>query len=218
VEERNTMNPLSKTYLAKAIQNLTRMPSPKLKDDFRATLMHWRALALMALRTADEPTAFVNVVLATVESEGSFDALRLIRNVGQQILWQASVDIQRDRRLASELEQNGFQDGEEDHIDADYVPPPVEDEAIDAFVEAHGWLSTLADQLPNDEDDRIRLGLEHGLEFTQIQEGDNWVRVYDVHVAIDLQLKKNVASMKRRDNDKVLARKGAMLALAKLAA
>jgi len=216
---RVTMNPLAKTYLANAVSNLTRQPSSKLKDDFRATLHHWRSLTIMALKTADEPTALVNVVLATVESEGTFDAMRLVRNVSQQLLWQASVDVQRDRRTASETTQSSFQDGMDTHCDADTVIPPSEDEAVDALVEAHGWLSTIADLLPNDDEDRARLGIDGGLEYTQTkQDDDTWVRVYSVNEAIDLQLAKNIESMKRRDGQKVLQRKDAFIALAKLAA
>ena len=215
----NELLPLAKVYLANAISALTRMPSPNLKNaDFRATLNHWREVLIVALKTADEPTAFVNAVLAIVEGEGTFEAARMIRNVSQQLLWQASLDVQRDRRTAGDVaNQSTFQDGEEDHIDSDAVVPPTEDEALDAYVEAHGWLGMIADLLPVDDDDRARLGLDSGLEFTQVKEGDNWVRVYGVNDAIEIQLQKNRDAMKRRDAAKVLAKRDTFAALARLA-
>ncbi len=92
------MDALAKKYIANAVSSLTRVPSEKLKSDFRAKLAHWRQLIIMALKTTDEPTALVNVTMAIVEAQGSWDALRMLRNIGGQLLWQASIDIARDRR------------------------------------------------------------------------------------------------------------------------
>lgn len=217
--EQAGMDRLARSYLTNAISSLTRMPSMKLKADFRATLTHWRSLLIMALKTADEPTALVNTIMAIVETEGSFDALRMIRSVGGQLLWQASIDIQRDRRSEGDVaESSMFNDGEASHEDADAEASATEDEAIDAYTEAHAWLSNVADLLAVDEDDRIRLGLESGLEYTQVKQDGEWVRVYDISEAVEIQIEKNLESLKRRESQKVLARKDAFAALARLAA
>jgi hypothetical protein len=217
--EASGMDALAKTYLHNAITSLTRVPSPKLKSDFRATLNHWRSLLIMALKTADEPAAFNNTIMAVVETEGSFDALRMIRNVSQQLLWQAAIDIQRDRRNQGDIgDPSTFNDGEPDHMDADTELAPTEDEAIDSYTEAHAWLSNVADLLAVDEDDRVRLGLESGLEYTQVKQDDEWIRVYDLYDAIEAQIEKNTQAMRRREAGRVLARRDAFAALARLAA
>jgi hypothetical protein len=214
------MDLLAKMYLSAAIQSLTRLPSPKLKSDFRATLNHWRSLMIMALKNGDEPTAFTHTVMAVVETEGAFDALRMIRNVSQQLLWQAAVQIQRDRRSQADIgDQSTFNDGESTHEDVDAEQAPTEDEVIDSYTEAHAWLSNMADLLATNEDDRVRLGLESGLEYTQVKRDDGeWVRVYDLSDAIEAQIEKNTDAMKRREASKILAQKAAFEALARLAA
>lgn len=217
-----TLTPLAKLYIANGVSSLTRVPSPKLKDDFRATLMHWRGLLINALRTQDEPTALVQVVLAITATEGAFDALRLIRNVANQLLWQAAIHVARDRRTQSEIEDEQhpmFDEGQTTYEPSDTVHYPDEHDAIDAYTLAHAWLSALADNLAVDEDDRIRLGLESGLEYTSVlnEDGATWDRVFDVDDAIDVQLEKNRQAMVRRNADKVLARKQAFLALAQMA-
>lgn len=210
---------LGRSYLESAISSLTRPPSPKLNGDFRATLMHWRACLIAALKDHDEPQALCIAMLAVVQGEGSWQALQLIRNVGNQVTWKAAIDITRDRRTQSEAEEgrSNFLDGQTTHMDSDAVVPPTEDEALDALTEANAWLGTLADQLPVDEDDRVRLGLEHGLEFGQVKEGDSWRRVYDANEMVDIQIAKNRESMKRKNADVVVARKDTILALAALA-
>lgn len=218
---------LAKQYIAQAISGMTRMPSANMKNStFKTTILHWRALLIAALRTEDEPTAFVNAMLAIVSTEGQFEALRFVRNLGGQILWQASVDIARARRTQSEVEETQssyVDDGMGDHEDSDTVRAVTEDEARDSYLEAHGWLSAIADQIATESEERERLGLADGLEFVQIRQqdehlGETWVRVYDVDEAIDWRIDQNVEALKRRDGAKVVARKDAFKALAALAA
>jgi hypothetical protein len=218
-----TMTPLAKKYIANAVSSLTRVPSPKLKPDFRATLLHWRQLLIAALKTQDEPMALVNVVLVLTASEGAFDALRMLRNVGSQMLWQAALDVARDRRTASEVKDEQaptLDEGQTTYEPSDTVAAPTEDDAKDAFMLGHTWLSAIADNLAVDEDDRIRLGLESGLEYTSVQDEDHetWVRVFDVDEAIEIQLEKNRQAMVKRNADTVLKRRDAFMLLAKLAA
>ena len=225
--ESSGMDALAKQLIAEAVQSATRMPSPNLKNaGFRATLMHRRQLLILALKTADEPTAFCNVVCAIGQAEGGFEALRFVRDTGRQLLWQTSVHVARARRTQSEVEEtsSGYVgDGEPTHEDSDAVQAVTEDEALDSFAEAHAWLSNVADLLPVDEDDRIRLGLEDGLEFAQRRVVDgagevHWTRIYDLDEAIEYQLEQNVESMKRKDGAVIAKRKDAFKALAALAA
>jgi hypothetical protein len=225
--ESEGLDALAKQLIADAVSAAMRQPSPNLKNgEFRTLLLHRRQLLTMAMKTADEPTAFCNVVCAIGEAEGGFEALRFVRDTARQMLWQASALIGRARRTASEVEETASDyrgDGSEDHEPNDYVAAPTEDEVRDSFVEAHGWLSNIADLLPVDEDDRIRLGLEDGLEFCQIKEEDEalgtvWRRVHDLDEALDWQIAKNIESMKKRDGKKIAARKDSFKALAALAA
>jgi hypothetical protein len=217
-----TLTPLAKLYIANSVSSLTRVPSPKLKPDFRATLMHWRELLIAALKTQDEATALAQVMLVLTATEGAFDAMRLIRNVANQMLWQASIHIARDRRTQSEAEdeqRSTLDEGQTTYEPSDAVHHPDEHDAIDAYTLAHAWLSALADNLAVDEDDRIRLGLESGLEYTSVlnEDGTTWDRVFDVGDAIEAQLEKNRQAMVRRNADKVLARKQSILLLAQMA-
>ncbi len=216
------MSHLGYDYLTNSILSLTRPPSNKLPNgDFKTTLLHWRRTLLdaIALQGGDEIKGFIVAMLAIVKGEGSWQALQLIRNVGNQLTWKASIDITRDRRTQSEAEENtsNFLDGQSTYEDSDKVQAPTEDEAMDAYTEANAWLGTLADQLPIDEDDRVRLGLESGLEFGQVKEGDDWIRVYDASRMIELQIAKNKSAMQKKNADVVIARKDTILALAELA-
>lgn len=219
VPDTTGLTDLSIKYIEGAVTSLTRRPSPKLKESFRATLDHWRKLTLVALVNTPAAQALINVVMALVETEGAFEARRLLSNVSGQVLWQASIDVQRDRRTASEAEetQSGFQDGEPDHVDADAEIPPTEDDAVNALAEAHGWLSAIADLLPIDDGDRERLGLTDGLEVCKRKEGDEWRSVYDVDQAVEIQIAKNEESLRRRNAAKILARRDAFAALARVA-
>lgn len=97
------LDPLSKSYLNGAIESLTRTPSPNLTNTkFREDLLHWGALTKQALSIAPSHGAALIAVIQHVGStEGVLDAVRIIRNVMGQALWQAATDIWRDRNPKS---------------------------------------------------------------------------------------------------------------------
>lgn len=242
------LTPLAREYVARSVESLTRTPSPNLKSaDFKATLMHWRAVMLQCLGATKSPaSALVVAVQALASNEGTLMAKRLIDNVMGQALWNASVDIDRadyrENRTAGDVEQSmrervgAFADEEMRHDanthpagldperDPDYVEPPTADEARDALIEVNGWLGMIADLLPADDAEREFLQLTDGLAYTQCKSTsdltgeDRWDAVNDVDEAVELQREKNKASFAARTARRIEAQKGTFAAIAKLAA
>lgn len=221
--------PLALVYIGKAVESMTRQPSLKLKQSspqFYADLLVRRDLIKAALKASPTPAqAFVNTVMATQIGGGSLDATKLVRDLARQLLWIFAMDVARDRRVPSE------RDDSNDFSDAAFGPYPggeeremlpTEDEARIAFAEAHAWLAAIADLIPVDEDERIFLNLDKGLEFAQVNQpidGEaNYVMIYDFEQALDEQIKKNEENFKARAERHVLANKAKFAALAALAA
>src|SRR5690606_17806399 len=74
--------PLARNYLAQSIDAVCRIPSPNLKNaEFRATLLHWRAVMLQSIAaTKNHASAFTVAIQAIASSEGALQAKRLIDN------------------------------------------------------------------------------------------------------------------------------------------
>lgn len=222
--------PLAIDYIGRAVESMTRAPSLKLKSSspqFYADLLVRRDLVKEAIKLTenDLPKAFVNVVMATQVGGGSLDAIKVVRDLSRQLLWIFAMDVQRDRRVASERDDSNdfaeeafgkYPGGEE------RPPLPTEDEARIAYAEAHAWLSNIADLIPIDEDERVFLNLDKGLEYAQVNRpvnGEaNWVHLYDFEEALEHQLMANEESFKKRAERHVQANKAKFAALAALAA
>lgn len=242
------LHPLARSYVAQGVESVTRLPSPNLKNEtFRATLLHWRAVVLASLAvTQNTASAFTVAVQALASSEGALQAKRLIDNVMGQVLWTATVDIDRaiaaESRTSGDVEQDlrerlGAYANEELRQDAhsapwgldperdpDAVEPPTEDEAIEALECANAWLSMIADLLPVDDNERLYLGLGDGLAYTQrrttsdIDGTDLWISVHSVSEAIELQREKNKVSFAARTARQIASHKQTFEAIARLAA
>lgn len=217
-----TFEPLTLRYIAGAVESFERLPSPALKNEtFRLDLMHWRSLTTRAIKERQSRgEALLLVVQAIASTEGNLAALRYIRAASNQLLWQASVDIGRDRRgTEPESDSNVLMFGDPSR-DPDYVAPPTEDEAMDAYLEAHGWLSTIADLLPVDEDERTFLNLDSGLEYMTVREdgstGHSYRGIFDPSEAIERQLAKNEEAFAKRAARNVEAKRDAFVKLAQL--
>lgn len=242
------LSPLAREYVARSVESLTRTPSPNLKSaDFRATLLHWRAVTIQCLgATKNAAAALVVAVQAIASNEGTLQAKRLIDNVMGQALWNASVDIDRaeyrDNRTAGDVDQalreriGAFADEETRHDgsthpigldpdrDPDNIEPPSAEEAREALIEVNAWLGMLADLLPVDDAERAFLQLLDGLAYTQrktvseVTGEDTWEPVVDVDEAVEIQREKNKASFAARTARRIEAQKGTFAMLAKLAA
>lgn len=220
-----TYEPLTLSYLARAVEAFLRAPSPKLTESFRTDLLHWRALtgeALKARKTHGE--ALLTITQALAISDSNLMAVRYLRSAASQLLWLTTVDIGRDRRgnenPPTELEHERFGDPT---LDQDYVAPPTEDGARDAYLEAHSWLSSIADLLPVDDAERAFLNLDSGLEFATVRETDVdgstvYRPVFDVDEALEIQMKKNEDAFAQRAARNVERKAEAFAALARLVA
>lgn len=199
-----TMEPLTISYIEAGVNSLTRAPSPNLKNEnFRADLLHWGMITKQALTLAPTPSAALIAVVQHVGStEGTLMALRIIRSVMGQVLWQASVDIYKDRHpkpsqpkpmsenelvyakldsllnVPRDMQLNETDDeapaGLDPTRDQDYVAPPTEAEAFDALVEANAWLGSIATLLIEDANEAEFFGLTDGLEYTQRKVTEPW--------------------------------------------
>lgn len=242
------LSPLAREYIARSVESLIRTPSPNLKSaEFRATLLHWRAVTIQCLGATKNPAAALCVaVQALASNEGTLQAKRMIDNVMGQALWNASVDIDRaeyrENRTAGDVDQalreriGAFADEELRHDgntspigldperDPDRMEPPTAEEAREALLEVNAWLGMIADLLPVDDAERAFLQLMDGLAFTQrkttsdITHEDVWEPVVDVDEAVEIQREKNKASFAARTARRIEAQKGTFAAIAKLAA
>ncbi|NLA69322.1 MAG: hypothetical protein GX856_13980 [Gammaproteobacteria bacterium] len=239
---------LARNYIMGAVDSATRVPSPNLKNaDFRALLLHWRAVLLASIAaTKNHASAFTIAVQAIASSEGALQAKRLVDNVMGQVLWSAAVDFQRaetrEHATAGDVEatlrerlgayadeefrrdMEGAPVGLDPERDPDNAHQPDTDEVMDALAEANGWLSAIADLLPADDAERLILGLEGGLPYTQRKEVSDmtgeatYVPVHDINEALEIQLEKNKASFAARTSKRMAAMKDTFAAIAKLAA
>lgn len=240
--------PLARNYLAQSIDAVCRIPSPNLKNtEFRATLLHWRAVMLQSIAaTKNHASAFTVAIQAIASSEGALQAKRLIDNVMGQSLWSATVDIGRARARADQTagdvemalrervgafaneelrgDADPFPMGLDPARDPDNVEPPSEEEAIEALENVNAWLSMIADLLPADDAERQFLGLEDGLPYTQRKDTSDidgetvYVAVHDINEALEIQLEKNKASFAARTAKRMAAQKDTFAAIARLAA
>ena len=225
-----TFEPLTVEYIEKMVASLMRNPSISLKHkspQFYADLQVRAELMSQAAKLATTPAdTFVKTLMAEQVGGGALDASKLVRDAARQLLWLFSMDVQRDRRVASERDDSNdvseeaygkYPGGEE------RPAPPTEDEARIAYAEAHAWLSTLADLLPASEDERIYLNLENGLEYAQVnkprQDGEaNWVMIYDFEEALASQIVKNEATFAAKAARHVENNKAKFAALAAMVA
>lgn len=217
---------LSEVLIKNAIHNSLRTPSASLKPDFRAFLNHMALMIREALkRTKAEIPALVDVVYALASEGARIDALRLIKGVQGNCLWQASIMVNRDRNpRPARNAPDGLQGAanNEDTIagmagSQEAEVPPTEDEAIEALEETNIWLGCLLDLIVIDEVDRDFLSLTDGLEYISekfdVEGFDKWIPVHDVHHAIELQLVKNENSLKARSARTVQRRESAFEAI-----
>lgn len=224
--------PLAKDYIARVVESMLRMPSARLRQSspqYYADLKVRRELIGEAMKGAgNNPSkAFVNALMATQVGGGSLDAVRLVRDAARQLLWIFAVDVQRDRRTAGDdnREVTDFERAFGSYPGNDEEPEhPTEADARVAYAEAHAWLSSLADLIPVDEEERMFLALDKGLEYASLPTGatgldgkPEYENCYDFEQALEAQIAKNEESFKRRAERHVQATKEKFAALAALA-
>lgn len=230
---------LSKNYLAASIDSLKRVPNPSLTVQFRARLETFREMvvALIHAGVKGEPKIIASVVGAlAVDGPGKIDATVFLRQVMGQVLWLGSADIARLRRPRPERDEQrdapmGMHNMS-DHSDTiqGIVGPDTnpnremtEDDVFGAVMEVHGLLSSMADTLPDNEDERTYLRLDAGLSFCDERVDDpsqpggaRWEPVFELEKAMDIQLVKNAESIKAKEARNAERRAKQLQALAKL--
>ena len=235
----NRVKGLSKTYLAGAIDSLKRTPNLALSDQFRARLETYRVMVTELVRSGvkGEANIVVNVVSAlALDGAGKVDAIVFLRQLMGQVLWQSSVQVARLRRPLRERDDQreppmGMADMS-DHSDAiqgmagpDTNPNRVitEDDVFAAVMDVHGFLSTVADQLPDSDEEREYMRLDAGLSFCDervddpaMPNGVRWEPVFDLDKAMDLQLVKNAEALKAKEQRNAERRAAQLRALGKL--
>jgi hypothetical protein len=215
-----TLGRMASKLLADAISDHERTPSSKVPVDFRALLVQWRdMLKLVRKSGCGEIAAFLTVFQA-LATEKKVDAKRFAQRVMQQALWHGSVLYARalkgrepdelvegDRRENFEEPPAGY---EANNSNLGYTEQDVEN----ALVEVNGWLGTLCDLLPRSDDDgseREYLGLTDGLEYiSKVVDLTDGTRRYDpvhsVTEALEIQLMKNRASLRLKQQRDVEAK------------
>lgn len=234
------LDKLAKNYLAVAVDSLRRVPATALSEQFRGRLLVYRHMIgrlTQNNRAQGESKIIAGVVTAlAVDGAGKIDAIVFLRQVMGQILWSASMDITRLRKPARERDEVrdaplGMQDMS-DHSDAiagiagpDTNPLAVLDEVdvYSAVESLHGFLSAIADTLADTEDERLFLRLGAGLSYMDeriedpnVAGGVRWEPVFDLDIALDLQLVKNQESLKKREAQRGARRASQLKKLAEL--
>ena len=220
-----TLDGLARQYALKGLEAFQRTPSPGLSDNFRAQLLHFRELIKEVhnhnVRGLGRIMATMVTVLAT-DQRGKIDAVSFLRQIMRQTVWQASVDIDRWRRAEAKGTARKFgedgdrdaplgMDGMSDHSDAiQGVAGSSESvlfneaDVMAALIEVNGFLSAFADAICDDQNDRIYLGLESGLQYLDKPGliAGSWIGVFDPEEAVDIQLVKNREAMAKRDSER----------------
>jgi len=235
-----TLDGLARQYALKGLEAFQRTPSPNLSDNFRAQLLHFRELIR---ELHNHKVTGLGRIMATmvgvlaIDQRGKIDAVSFLRQIMRQAVWQASTDIERWRRAEAKGTARRFGEDEDrpapmgmegmsDHADAiqgvggsSEAVLFNEADCLAALIEVNGWLTAFADAICDDQNDRIYLGLEDGLQYLDKPGliAGSWVGVYDPEEAIDLQLVKNREALAKRDADRAqrrrvqLAQLGALL-------
>ncbi len=214
---------LAKNYLALSIESLRRVPATALSEQFRGRLLTYRHMIgrlVASGRVRGESAILVGVVAAlAVDGAGKVDAIVFLRQVMGQVLWSASMDITRLRKPPQDRDERRDaplgMENMSDHSDTiagiagpDTNPTAMltEIDVYSAVESLHGFLSTVADTLADNEDERLYLRLESGLSYCDeriddptMPGGARWEPVYDLDVALDLQLLRNQESLKKRE-------------------
>lgn len=240
VTNASQLTPLAKKYIADAVLSATRAPSPNIKSDaFRTTLLLHKELTTEALKGRNEPEALIAVASSLIIADGPFAAVRYVQQIIGQMQWLASVDVMRARRTPGDMEHEDLNltngqiathmrdevytgpEGLDPTRDVDYVAPPTEDEAVDAFVDAHSWVQCVFETLVPLEADRKSVHMDGGLPFGTIRETVRGVTVYSnaysAGDAIEAQIEANEVAMRARREREVKLGKGALAALASMA-
>lgn len=235
-----SLSPYARQLVLKGFESLQRIPSASLSENYRSQLLFFRDIVNNMHKAGVRGLARMmstSVGLLATDARGKIDALMLLRHLMRQAVWQASVDINRIRTLAKRRGQRPFgedevrdaplgMDGMSDHSDAiagvrgsQELIEYTEDDIIDGLTETNGFLSAYADALCDTENDRIYYGLESGLQYIDVPGlvPGSWVGVFSASEAIDIQLVKNQESQVRRDAERTLRRREALLALENLA-
>jgi hypothetical protein len=95
------LSPLARCYISESVDSQCRVPSLKLKPDYRAELLARRQKLLDAAKLKhSEAGALIHVVreLATDPINGLFDAQKILQATMGQVLWMAAVDLSRAER------------------------------------------------------------------------------------------------------------------------
>lgn len=95
-----SLSPLGLWYLAVAVGSFRKLPSPALSPGFFAFLQKVREMLTDVGKVVKSEGEQLVFVLQALAAGRKVDAMRLLRSVGDQVLWQATLDIQRARRQA----------------------------------------------------------------------------------------------------------------------
>jgi len=233
------MTPLAKNYLAASLDSLCRIPNSALTEAFRARLNTFREFIGLVKKQGvkgEVPIIAAVVSVLAVDGTGKIDAITMLRQLVGQVIWLGSMDITRiNNRERGRDEQRmapAGMDNMSDHSDAiaGFVSPDTNptaeltDELVfGAVLEVHGVLSTIADMLPDNEDERIYLRLESGLSYLdeRIEDpampgGYRYEPVHDIDKAMDIQHVRNAESMRKREIKQAETRTKRLAALANL--
>jgi hypothetical protein len=118
------LSPLARCYIAEAVDSQCKIPSPKLKPDYRAELLVRRQKLIDAIKIEhSEAGGLVHVVreLAVDPINGLFDAQKLLQATMGQVLWMAAVDLHRSERQRLEYDAQMLADDLEHGVDASQI-------------------------------------------------------------------------------------------------
>lgn len=100
-----TLSPLAKKYMFDALEKTSQPPSPRLKDSAPEYYLELTGRANL-LRLAESKVGLSNGFMLVVQATaiaGAVNVYRLLSDLQRQITWQATLDIQRDRKGARAL-------------------------------------------------------------------------------------------------------------------
>lgn len=118
------LSPLARCYIAEAVESQCRLPSLKLKPDYRAELLVRRQKLLDAVKAEHgEAGGLVRVVreLAIDPINGLFDAQKILQATMGQALWMAAVDLNRSERQSFQYDEQMLAQDLEHGVDASQV-------------------------------------------------------------------------------------------------
>lgn len=118
------LSPLARCYIAEAVEAQCRIPSLKLKPDYRVELLVRRQKLIDAKQTEhSEAGALIHVVrqLAVDPVNGLFDAQKILQAAMGQVLWMAAVDLHRTERQQLIYDEQMLAEDLAYGVDADQV-------------------------------------------------------------------------------------------------